>query len=57
MSVGAQQIVCPCCESAVDVTVGDRHVVDAGVGHVEDDDGVVNQLCTACVEKIHVRVE
>jgi hypothetical protein len=57
MSVGAQQVVCPHCDDVVDVTVGgDREAVDAGVGHVESD-SAVNQLCTSCLDKIHVVVE
>lgn len=57
MSVGAQEIVCPCWDAIVDVTVGSgRTAVGAGEGHAEGD-GVVNQLCTACLQKIHVEVE
>ena len=57
MSVGANQVVCPCCDAVVDVTVGSgRTVVEAGRGHVESD-SAVNQLCTSCLDKIHVVVE
>lgn len=56
MPVGAQQIECPSCEAVVDVSPGsDRTVVGVGVGH-SDDERVVNQLCTSCLDKIHVEV-
>lgn len=56
MPVGVQQIECPSCETVVDVSLGgNQTIVDAGIGH-DERDGVVNQLCTNCLGKLHVEV-
>jgi len=56
MPVAAQPITCPSCGAEVAVSLAaDKAVLGAGRGHTEGDDAV-NQLCTECLDKIHVEV-
>jgi phage terminase large subunit GpA-like protein len=56
MAVVEHKVACPACDEVVNVKIADdRSVVGAGHGHTEREDAV-NQLCTSCMDAIHVVV-
>ena len=56
MAVGDQKVACPSCDNVVDVSIPEgKTVVGASRGHSSETD-TLNQLCTSCLDKIHVEL-